>query len=72
MLQKTVGIVLHVLKYNDTSNIVEMYTELSGRASFLVTVPRSKKATVKSVLFHAFWGCTPTWTIIMRVTILIC
>ncbi|MGN0080713.1 MAG: DNA repair protein RecO [Bacteroides fragilis] len=52
MLQKTVGIVLHVLKYNDTSNIVEMYTELSGRASFLVTVPRSKKATVKSVLFQ--------------------
>ena len=29
-----------------------MYTELSGRASFLVTVPRSKKATVKSVLFQ--------------------
>jgi DNA repair protein RecO (recombination protein O) len=52
MLQKTVGIVLHILKYNDTSNIVEMYTELSGRASFLVAVPRSKKAAVKSVLFQ--------------------
>lgn len=52
MLQKTVGIVLHALKYNDTSNIVEMYTELSGRASFLVSVPRSRKAAVKSVLFQ--------------------
>lgn len=52
MLQKTVGIVLHILKYSDTSNIVEMYTELSGRASFLVAVPRSRKAAVKSVLFQ--------------------
>ena len=32
MLQKTKGIVLHTLKYNDTSIIVDMYTELSGRA----------------------------------------
>ena len=35
MLQKTKGIVLHTLKYNDTSIIVDMYTELSGRTSFL-------------------------------------
>lgn len=34
MLQKTKGIVLHTLKYNDTSIIVDMYTELSGRTSF--------------------------------------
>lgn len=52
MLQKTVGIVLHTLKYNDTSNIVEIYTELSGRASFLIAIPRSRKAAVKSVLFQ--------------------
>lgn len=52
MLQKTVGIVLHILKYSDTSHIVEMYTEVSGRASFLVAVPRSRKAVVKSVLFQ--------------------
>ena len=52
MLQKTIGIVLHTLKYNDTSNIIEMYTELSGRASFLVSVPRSRKSAVKSVLFQ--------------------
>ena len=52
MLQKTKGIVLHTLKYNDTSIIVDMYTELSVRASFLVAVPRSRKAAVKSVLFQ--------------------
>lgn len=52
MLQKTKGIVLHTLKYNDSSIIVDMYTELSGRASFLVAVPRSRKAAVKSVLFQ--------------------
>ena len=52
MLQKTRGIVLHTLKYNDTSIIVDIYTELSGRASFLVPIPRSRKATVKSVLFQ--------------------
>ena len=52
MLLKTKGIVLHTLKYNDTSIIVDMYTELSGRTSFLVPVPRSRKAAVKSVLFQ--------------------
>lgn len=52
MLQKTVGIVIHTLKYSDTSNIVEMYTEQFGRVAFLVAVPRSRKAAVKSVLFQ--------------------
>lgn len=52
MLQKTIGVVLHSIKYNDTSNIVEIYTELSGRTSFLVKLPRSKKSGVKSVLFQ--------------------
>lgn len=52
MLQKTRGIVLHSLKYNDTSNIVDIYTEVSGRLSFLIKVPKTKKAMVKSVLFR--------------------
>ncbi len=52
MLQKTTGIVLHTLKYNDTSNIVDIYTRQNGRASFLVPLPRSRKAAVKSVLFQ--------------------
>lgn len=52
MLQKTVGIVLHSLKYNDTSNIIDIYTEHMGRAAFIVSVPRSRKAAVKTVLFQ--------------------
>lgn len=52
MLQKTVGIVLHSLKYSDTSNIVDMYTESMGRASFIVPVQRSRKTAVKNVLFQ--------------------
>ena len=52
MLQKTSGIVLHTLKYKDTSIIVDIYTEVAGRASFVVSVPRSRKAAVKSVLFQ--------------------
>ena len=39
MLQKTLGIVLHTLKYNDTSLIADIYTEVVGRASFIVKIP---------------------------------
>ena len=52
MYQKMTGIVLHTLKYNDTSNIVDIYTEQSGRASFLVKIPRTRKSGVRSVLFQ--------------------
>ncbi len=52
MLQKTIGIVLHTIKYKDTSNIVEIYTELSGRTSFLLNLSRSKKSAVKSMIFQ--------------------
>ncbi|NDV80390.1 DNA repair protein RecO [Bacteroides sp. 51] len=52
MLQKTIGIVLHALKYSDTSNIVDIYTELHGRTSFLVPASRSRRSAVKSVLFQ--------------------
>ena len=52
MYQKLTGIVLHNLRYNDTSNIVDIYTEQSGRVSFLVKIPRSRKTGVRSVLFQ--------------------
>ena len=52
MYQKTIGIVLHTLKYNDTSNIVDIYTEQNGRVSFLLKIPRSRKSGVRSVLFQ--------------------
>ena len=43
---------MHVLKYNDTTNIVDIYTRRQGRASFLVKIPRSKKSMLKTVLFQ--------------------
>jgi DNA repair protein RecO (recombination protein O) len=52
MLRKTIGIVLHTVKYNDTSTIVEIYTELCGRASFVISISRSKKTGIKSGLFQ--------------------
>jgi DNA repair protein RecO (recombination protein O) len=52
MLQKMNGIVIHSLKYNDSSLIVDIYTDLHGRGAFLVPLPRSRKAAVKSVLFQ--------------------
>ena len=52
MLQKTLGIVLRTVKYKDTAFIADVYTDVAGRVSFMVPVPRSRKASVKSVLFQ--------------------
>ena len=52
MLQKTLGVVLRTLKYKDTSLIADVYTEVAGRVSFLLPIPRSRKAAVKPVLFQ--------------------
>ena len=52
MLQKTAGVVLHTLKYKDTAIIADVYTEVAGRASFMVPVGRSRKSPVKAVLFQ--------------------
>lgn len=52
MLQKTKGIVLHTLKYNDTSIIVDIYTQQLGRSSYWVAIPKSRKAVVKPALFQ--------------------
>lgn len=55
MLQKFHGVVLYVVKYNDKSNIVHVYTDLSGQMSFLIpAVRRSRKAAVNPVLFRPF------------------
>jgi len=51
MLEKTKGIVLHHLKYGDSSLIVHIYTEHYGRKSFLIKGARSKKAKLRSNLF---------------------
>ena len=52
MVRKDVGIVLHTLKYNDTSNIVDIYTRENGAFFFLVSVPRSRKSAVKRYSFQ--------------------
>ena len=52
MLQRISGIVLRTVKYKDTSFIADIYTDIAGRASFLVSTSRSRKSPVKSVLFQ--------------------
>lgn len=52
MLQKFSGIVLCSFRYNDTKNIVHIYTEQNGRMSFLVPAYRSRKSAVSSILFQ--------------------
>ena len=44
MLQKTRGIVLHYIKYGETSVISHIYTESYGRLSFIINRVRSKKS----------------------------
>ena len=49
MLQKAEGIVLRTVKYKGTAFIADVYTDVAGRVSFMVPLPRSRKAPVKSV-----------------------
>lgn len=44
MLHKTSGIVLHTIKYGDTSIIAHIYTRDFGRQSYIVNGVRSKKS----------------------------
>ncbi len=48
MLYKTRGIVLHYIKYSETSVIVTIYTESFGRQSYIINGVRSKKAKIKA------------------------
>lgn len=50
MLEKTLGIVLHQLRYADSKVIVTMFTEAHGTLSFMVRIPHSRRATVHNVL----------------------
>jgi DNA repair protein RecO (recombination protein O) len=51
MLSKTKGIVLHTLPYNDTYSIVHIYTEVFGKAAYIVARNRGKKSVVSKALF---------------------
>jgi DNA repair protein RecO (recombination protein O) len=52
MLEKTQGIVLHTLKYGDTSIIAHFYTREFGRQSFIINGIYSKKARFGPALFQ--------------------
>ncbi|MDR0895534.1 MAG: DNA repair protein RecO [Prevotellaceae bacterium] len=52
MLQTTRGVVLHTLKYSDTTLIVDVYTETIGRVSLALAASRSRKSPTKAVLFQ--------------------
>lgn len=52
MLERTVGIVLHQIKYNDESVIVNIYTLQHGNVGFLVKMPKQKRSNVKTLLLR--------------------
>ena len=51
MWNKTRGIVLHAIPYNDKYAIIYMYTEAFGRAAYLVSRSRRKQGGVSKALF---------------------
>lgn len=51
MFCNTRGIVLHAVPYNDNNAIVTVYTEAFGRASYLVSRAKGKKAAAAKALF---------------------
>lgn len=52
MIQKTRGIVLHQIKYSESSLIVKIYTEQYGLQSYLVKGARSKRSAYRSSYFQ--------------------
>lgn len=52
MLTKSRAIVLHTLKYGESSMIVDMFTESNGRQAFSVRIPKTSKAKVKKQYFQ--------------------
>lgn len=52
MLHKSRGIVIHALKYSETSLVVKIYTEAFGLQSYLVKGARSRKASISHNLFQ--------------------
>lgn len=52
MLHKTRGIVLHYIKYGESGIIVQIYTEVFGRQSYIINGIRSKKSQVRMSYFQ--------------------
>ena len=51
MLQKTLGIVLHLIPYNDKVAVPHLYTREYGRTSFLFPQGNGRKARMYRPLF---------------------
>lgn len=52
MIRKTRGIVLHTLRYGDSSLVVHCYTEQSGRQSFMIKGVRKSRKDNRANLFQ--------------------
>lgn len=52
MQQKTLGIVLHSIKYSDSATIITVYTEQFGRASYMVHGVNKKKSMCRAALLQ--------------------
>lgn len=52
MLTLTKGVVLRCVKYNDTSSILDIFTECLGRVSFIVRLSSRSNSRMKKQLFQ--------------------
>jgi DNA repair protein RecO (recombination protein O) len=52
MLVKTNAIVLNSLKYGESQIIVDMFTEMYGRLSFMQRISRTSRSGVKKQFFQ--------------------
>lgn len=52
MLQKSKAIVLHTIKFGDSSLIIDMLTEEEGRLTFITRIPKSAKGKIKKQYFQ--------------------
>ena len=51
MYEKTRGIVLHTIKYNERNSIVHLYTDTHGRMSFLLPQGATRGARLRNAMF---------------------
>ncbi len=52
MLEKTKGIIIHQIKYNDSGIVAQMYTRDYGRQSFIIKGMRNRKGGKHNILFQ--------------------
>jgi len=52
MLEKTKGIILHQIKYNDSGIVIQIYTKKFGRQSCIIKGMRNKKTGKHNIFFQ--------------------